>query len=85
MGRRHEPQPAVGRAIRQLRNERGLKQIELARAADVNKTEMSNLERGLLNPAWGTIKRVAKALDVEVSEVAALAERIERDHEFDSD
>jgi DNA-binding XRE family transcriptional regulator len=79
MGRRHEPQPAVGLAIRQLRAERGLKQIELARAADVNRTEMSNLERGHLNPAWGTVRRVARALEVEVSEIAALAEQIERE------
>jgi transcriptional regulator with XRE-family HTH domain len=81
MGRRHEPQPAVGRAIRQLRRDRRLKQKDLARAADVNRTEMSNLERGHVNPAWGTVKRVAKALGVEVSEVAALAERIEREGE----
>jgi XRE family transcriptional regulator, regulator of sulfur utilization len=79
MGRRHEPQPAVGRAIRQLRNDRGLTQKELADAADVNRTEMSNIERGARNPAWGTVKRIARALGVEVSELAALAEKIERD------
>jgi transcriptional regulator with XRE-family HTH domain len=79
MGRRHEPQPAVGRAIRQLRTERGLKQKEVADAADVNRTEMSNIERGARNPAWGTVRRIAKALGVEVSELAALAERIERE------
>jgi DNA-binding XRE family transcriptional regulator len=85
MGRRHEPQPAVGRAIRHFRAQRGLLQKDLAHAADVNETEMSNLERGVLNPAWGTVKRVARALGLEVSDVAALAERMERGDEPDAD
>ena len=59
MGRRHEPQEALGRAIRQLRDERGLKQKELAHAADVNGTAISHLEHGRVNPSWGTVKRIA--------------------------
>jgi transcriptional regulator with XRE-family HTH domain len=76
MGRRHEPQEALGRAIRQLRDERGLKQKELARAADMDVTAISHIERGRSNPAWGTVKRMATALDVPVSEVAARAEQL---------
>jgi transcriptional regulator with XRE-family HTH domain len=78
MGRRHEPQEALGRAIRQLRDARGLKQKELADAADVNVTAISHIERGRANPAWGTVTRIAAALDVPVSEVAARAERLEQ-------
>jgi transcriptional regulator with XRE-family HTH domain len=76
MGRRHEPQEALGRAIRQLRDERGLKQKELARAADMDVTAISHIERGRSNPAWGTVKRIATALDVTVSELAARAEQL---------
>lgn len=76
MGRRHEPQEALGRAIRQLRDERGLKQKELAQAADVNGTAISHLEHGRVNPSWGTVKRIAAALGVTVSELAARAEQI---------
>jgi XRE family transcriptional regulator, regulator of sulfur utilization len=76
MGRRHEPQEALGRAIRQLRDERGLRQQELANAADMNVTAISHIERGRANPAWGTVKRIAAALGVTVSEVAARAERL---------
>jgi XRE family transcriptional regulator, regulator of sulfur utilization len=76
MGRRHEPQEALGRAIRQLRDARGLTQKELADAADVNATAISHIERGRTNPAWGTVKRIAVALDVRVSEVAARAEQL---------
>jgi transcriptional regulator with XRE-family HTH domain len=75
MGRRHEPQDALGRAIRQLRDERGLKQKELAQAADMNVTAISHIERGRANPAWGTVRRIAAALGVPVSEIAARAER----------
>jgi len=76
MGRRHEPQEALGRAIRQLRDARGLTQKELADAADVNATAISHIERGRTNPAWGTVKRIAAALDVRVSEVATRAEQL---------
>jgi transcriptional regulator with XRE-family HTH domain len=76
MGRRHEPQEALGRAIRELRDERGIKQRDLAQAADMNVTAISHIERGRANPAWGTVKRIAAALGVPVSEVAARAERL---------
>ena len=76
MGRRHEPQEALGRAIRQLRDARGLTQKELADAADVNATAISHIERGRTNPAWGTVKRIAAALDLRVSDVAARAEQL---------
>jgi transcriptional regulator with XRE-family HTH domain len=76
MGRRHEPQEALGRAIRELRDERGIKQRDLAQAADMNVTAISHIERGRGNPAWGTVKRIAAALGVPVSEVAARAERL---------
>jgi transcriptional regulator with XRE-family HTH domain len=79
MGRRHEPQEALGRAILQLRDERGLTQAALARAADTDNTRISHLENGRTNPAWGTVRRIAAALGVPVSELAALAERLERE------
>jgi transcriptional regulator with XRE-family HTH domain len=77
MGRRHEPQEALGRAILQLRDERGMTQAALARAADTDNTRISHLENGRTNPAWGTVRRIAAALDVPVSKLAALAEELE--------
>jgi transcriptional regulator with XRE-family HTH domain len=79
MGRRHEPQEALGRAVQQLRSERGLTQVQLARAADTDGTAISHLERGRTNPAWGTMRRIAAALGVTVSDLAARSEQIERD------
>jgi transcriptional regulator with XRE-family HTH domain len=79
MGRRLEPQEALGRAVRELRRHRGLTQRELARAADTNETWISHIENGHTNPAWGTVLRLAGALGVRLSELAARAEQIEDD------
>ena len=75
MARRVEPQAALGRAIRELREERGLSQEALAHAADLHPTWVSHLESGRVNPAWGTVQRVAEALGVTVSELAARSEQ----------
>jgi transcriptional regulator with XRE-family HTH domain len=80
MGRRLEPQEALGQAVRELRLERGLTQGELADAADLNVTWLSHIEAGRPNPAWGTVSRIAAALDVPVSELALRAERLDADH-----
>jgi len=79
MGRRHEPQPALGRVVRQLRKERDLKQYEVAQAADVDPSVISHLELGHSNPAWGTMKRVAAALGVTIAEIAARADAVEHE------
>ena len=70
MGRRMEPQEALGLAVRQLRQERALTQRQLARDADVNETWISHIEAGRTNPAWGTVARVAAALGLRTSELA---------------
>ncbi len=76
MAPRSDPQVALGQAIRQTRTTRGLSQEEVAHGADLHPTWLSHIEGGS-NPAFGTLKRIASALGVEVSEVARLAEKIE--------
>jgi transcriptional regulator with XRE-family HTH domain len=77
MAPRTEPQPGLGRAIRELRTERGLSQEELGLRAEIHPTWVSHLESGRNNPAWGSVRRIAAALDVKISELAALAEQRE--------
>jgi transcriptional regulator with XRE-family HTH domain len=72
-----EPQPTLGKAIRRLRERAGLSQEALGLQAKVHPTWISNLERGNSNPSWGTVKRIAEALDVTLMELVALVERIE--------
>lgn len=76
MAPRNDPQVALGKAIRQTRLARGLSQEQVANGADLHPTWVSHIEGGS-NPAWGTVKRIASALGVEVSEIARLAEEIE--------
>jgi transcriptional regulator with XRE-family HTH domain len=72
---RSEPQPALGNAIKRLREECGLSQEGLGHAAEIHPTWISHIESGRNNPAWGSVKRIAAALGVKVSELAALAEQ----------
>jgi transcriptional regulator with XRE-family HTH domain len=75
MGRQPDPQPALGEAIRQLRNKRGLSQEDLAHAAGVTTGTISTIERGNSNPTWGTVKSIARALDVSMPELSKLEGR----------
>jgi transcriptional regulator with XRE-family HTH domain len=74
---RQEPQVGLGRAIRQLRSERGLSQEELASRAELSQTWVSHLESGRINPTWSTVRRLAGALSVTLPELAALADQLE--------
>jgi len=54
--------------IRKLREAQGMTQEELARKAKVTQGYVSHLEKGLKkNPSLPTLKKVAKALDVNVA------------------
>lgn len=72
-----EPQPALGQALREIREREGLSQEELALEAGLHPTWISHIESGRNNPAWGTVRRLADALGVTMLELVALAERIE--------
>jgi transcriptional regulator with XRE-family HTH domain len=76
MAPRTEPQVALGKAIKQIRLERGLSQEQAAYNADLHPTWLSHVESGR-NPAWGTVRRIAAGLGVQLSELARVAEEIE--------
>ena len=79
MAPRTEPQPGLGRAIKQLRAERGLSQEQLGLRAEIHPTWISHIESGRNNPAWGSVRRIAAALEVRLSELAALSEELDGD------
>ncbi len=78
MGRADEPQPALGSAIRQLREKRGLTQVALSHEARITTGTLSLIERGQSNPAWGTVNRIADALGSPWGEVGKLADKLRR-------
>lgn len=73
-----DPQPALGRAIRQLREEAGQTQEDLAHEARATTTSIARIEVGARNPTWSMVKRIAAGLGRTVAEVATLAEELER-------
>lgn len=77
MRRSDQPQPALGKAIRQLRQEREMTQEALAHAAGVTVSHLSTIERGHSNPTWGTVKNISKALEVSIGSLANLADQID--------
>ena len=72
-----DPQIALGRAIRARREELGLTQLQLALELDTDATWISHLESGRQNPTYGTVDRVARALDLSIGELAARAGELE--------
>lgn len=77
MGGPDQPQPALGEAVRQLREQRGLTQERLAQDAGVTTGTVSLIERGQSNPAWGTVKAIAKALGLSMEKLGKVAESFE--------
>jgi transcriptional regulator with XRE-family HTH domain len=77
MGRPDEPQPALGKAVRQLREKRGATQEALAHKAGVTTGTLSLIERGQSNPAWGTLKGIAVALGISMGELGKLADKFD--------
>jgi len=78
MTRAGEPQPALGAAVKQLREQRGATQEGLAYEAGITTGTLSQLERGISNPSWGTLKAIAGALGVSMVELAKLTAKLER-------
>lgn len=67
---------ALGEAIRTRRGEiDGLSQEGLADLAGMHRTYVSEIERGLRNPSFRNLFKLATALEVPLSELVAQAER----------
>jgi transcriptional regulator with XRE-family HTH domain len=74
---RDQPQPALGAAIRELRQKKGKTLKELAPEAGVTWGTLGVIERGEANPTWGTVRGIADALGVSINELAKLSESYE--------
>ncbi len=66
---------ALGEAIRMRRGEiDGLSQEGLADLAGMHRTYVSEIERGLRNPSFRNLFKLAAALDIPLSDLVAQAE-----------
>ncbi len=58
-----------GQRLREIRQERGLSQEELAFKAGVHRTYVSSAERGQRNVGLINVERLARALDIHIGEL----------------
>jgi transcriptional regulator with XRE-family HTH domain len=67
---------ALGDAIRTSRERLGLSQEELSAASDIHITHIGGLERGVRNPSYATLVRLAHALQIKPGELVSLADEL---------
>jgi transcriptional regulator with XRE-family HTH domain len=56
----------LGANVRRLRRERGLSQEELAFEAEIDRTYVSQIERGVINPSLLVLYKIGRALHADV-------------------
>lgn len=74
MNKRTEIRTDLGKAIRELREARGLTLDALAAEAGMHTTYLSRIERAHSSPTWEKISSLAEALGVSIAEIATAAE-----------
>jgi transcriptional regulator with XRE-family HTH domain len=67
-----------GRVLREQRRARGLSQETLALDAGLDRTFISQLERGIRQPTLGTVWKLARVLGLAPSEIVRRMERATR-------
>jgi transcriptional regulator with XRE-family HTH domain len=65
---------ALGKAIRQVREDRSLSQERLAEIAGLHRTYISSVEQGRRNISIDNIFKIANALGVSMTEIIQLCE-----------
>lgn len=63
-----------GRVVKQLRDTRRLSQEALAERADLNRTYLGEVERGVAIPSLATITKIATAFKLSASDLIARSE-----------
>lgn len=74
-GSKTSPEALLGKEIARLRNRIGLSQEELGFRAEIHRTYISQLERGLKSPTLSVILRLCRALNVSASRLVATVEQ----------
>lgn len=66
MPKRDKTLSEFGRNVSRLRTEAGFSQDKLAEKADLDRTYLSGIERGVRNPGIKVVIRLARALEVSL-------------------
>lgn len=78
MSRRPKPDPALAKALRALREDRGLTREALAYHAGITIGSLARIELAQSSPGWDTVRRIVGALDVSISRLAVAIEAAEQ-------
>lgn len=73
-GGKTSPEALFGKEIARLRKRLGISQEELAFRAEVHRTYISQLERGLKSPTLSVILKLSRSLSIPASRLIAAAE-----------
>ena len=65
----HTIQVKVGKQIQKLRDLKGISQQDLAAKCNFEKSNLSRLEAGKVNPTLSTLEKVASALEINIIEL----------------
>lgn len=65
----HTTLKAFGKHLRELRQSRGLSQEKMAEISGLHRTYYGGLERGERNPTLLTLHKIARPLNISVSEL----------------
>ena len=57
----------LGKRIAYLRKKKGLSGLELALKAEINRNYLNDLENGRRNPTLKILRKIANALDIDLS------------------
>jgi len=69
------PEALLGKEIARLRKRIGLSQEELGFRAEIHRTYISQLERGLKSPTLNMLLKLSRALKASASRLVATVER----------
>jgi transcriptional regulator with XRE-family HTH domain len=72
------PDPALGLAIKELREARRLTQEELATRAGTTVGTVSRIEAAKSAPAWATVMQIIDAMGVSLADLARAVETARR-------
>jgi transcriptional regulator with XRE-family HTH domain len=70
---RSKAHAAFGQAVKELRDEKGLTQAEVAKRMDAPATFLSDIERGIRNPSLSTLLALGKALGTPLAQIVKRA------------
>jgi transcriptional regulator with XRE-family HTH domain len=80
VSRRTKPDPALGAAIRRLRETREVTREVLAFQAGITSGSLARIELSQAVPGWDTVRQIADALGISL---ATLAEAVEAEYSLE--